>query len=54
MQKKLDQEKTTLLAYQLWLERECPFGSPEQDWYRAEDALRREENDEHDERNQTS
>jgi hypothetical protein len=23
-------------AYELWLERGCPNGSPEQDWYRAE------------------
>jgi hypothetical protein len=23
-------------AYELWLERGCPHGSPEEDWYRAE------------------
>ena len=23
-------------AYELWLERGCPEGSPEEDWYRAE------------------
>ena len=23
-------------AYELWLERGCPDGSPEEDWYRAE------------------
>ena len=27
------------LAYQLWHERGCPDGSPEIDWYRAEEKL---------------
>ena len=27
------------LAYRLWLERGCPEGSPEEDWYRAEREL---------------
>jgi hypothetical protein len=27
-------------AYELWLERGCPEGSPEQDWYLAESELR--------------
>ena len=27
------------LAYQLWEERGCPFGSPEVDWFRAERAV---------------
>lgn len=27
------------LAYQLWLERGCPAGSPEEDWFRAEQVL---------------
>ena len=27
-------------AYQLWLERGCPEGSPEQDWYQAESQLK--------------
>src|SRR5262245_54849913 len=26
-------------AYQSWLERGCPMGSPEEDWYRAEREL---------------
>jgi len=26
-------------AYELWLERGCPEGSPEEDWYRAEREL---------------
>jgi hypothetical protein len=42
MQKELDQEETQRLAYQLWLERGCPVGSPEQDWFRAEEELWRE------------
>jgi hypothetical protein len=28
------------LAYQLWEERGRPSGSPEQDWFRAEEQLR--------------
>ncbi len=24
------------LAYRLWQERGCPFGSPEEDWFEAE------------------
>ena len=27
------------LAYRLWQERGCPMGSPEDDWYRAEELL---------------
>ena len=27
------------LAYELWVERGCPDGSPEEDWYRAERQL---------------
>ena len=30
------------LAYQLWLERGTPIGSPEQDWHDAEQRLIRE------------
>ena len=26
-------------AYQSWIERGCPMGSPEEDWYRAEQDL---------------
>ena len=28
------------LAYQLWQDRGCPDGSPEEDWYKAEEQLR--------------
>jgi hypothetical protein len=27
------------LAYQLWMDRGCPIGSPEEDWLRAESEL---------------
>lgn len=27
------------LAYQLWEKRDCPFGSPEVDWFAAERAV---------------
>ncbi len=30
------------LAYRFWEERGHPFGSPEEDWFRAERELRRE------------
>ena len=29
-----------MLAYQLWQERGCPIGSPEEDWLRAERELK--------------
>jgi hypothetical protein len=28
------------LAYSLWQQRGCPYGSPEVDWFKAEDQLR--------------
>ena len=31
-------QQTALLAYQFWMERGCPAGSPEEDWLRAERA----------------
>ncbi len=27
------------LAYHLWEDRGCPMGSPEEDWYKAEELL---------------
>jgi hypothetical protein len=30
------------LAYSYWLSRGCPIGSPEADWFRAEEQLRRQ------------
>jgi len=32
-------ELTAELAYQLWKQRDRPFGSPEVDWFAAEEAL---------------
>lgn len=33
-------EEVAALAYQFWIERGSPHGSHEEDWYRAEEALR--------------
>jgi hypothetical protein len=32
-------DEIAVLAYRFWLERGCPEGSPELDWYRAETEL---------------
>jgi hypothetical protein len=32
-------EEISLRAYQLWQERGCPIGSPEEDWFRAEQEI---------------
>jgi hypothetical protein len=32
-------QKIEQLAYQLWLERGCPIGSDQKDWFRAENML---------------
>jgi hypothetical protein len=32
-------QKIEQLAYQLWLERGCPIGSDQEDWFRAENML---------------
>lgn len=34
------EEQIAVLAYRLWQERGCPIGSPEIDWFRAEQELR--------------
>jgi hypothetical protein len=36
-----DHEAIARLAYSYWEARGCPIGSPEEDWYRAENELRR-------------
>jgi hypothetical protein len=36
------QETIALRAYRLWLDRGCPFGSEQEDWFRAEGELRSE------------
>jgi len=38
----VDQTRIGLVAYDFWLQRGCPIGSPEEDWFRAEEQLRRE------------
>lgn len=35
-----DHEEIARLAYRYWQERGCPIGSPDEDWYRAENDLR--------------
>jgi Protein of unknown function (DUF2934) len=32
-------EQIAMLAYKFWEERGCPFGTPETDWFRAEQEL---------------
>jgi Protein of unknown function (DUF2934) len=34
--------KISALAYELWIQRGCPLGSPEVDWFRAEEELKRQ------------
>ena len=36
-----NRDEIAALAYELWLERGCPLGSPEVDWFRAKEELRR-------------
>jgi hypothetical protein len=36
-----EHDEVAELAYQLWILRGCPDGSPEEDWFRAEEALLR-------------
>ncbi len=35
----LKEQDVAELAYQRWVERGCPQGSPEEDWFEAENAL---------------
>jgi len=34
-------EEISALGYELWMERGSPVGSPEVDWFRAEEELRK-------------
>jgi hypothetical protein len=36
-----DRERIALLAYSFWERRGCQGGSPEEDWFRAEQEIRR-------------
>lgn len=40
---KKSHEVTAKLAYELWERRGCPIGSPEVDWFEAEQALQVEQ-----------
>jgi hypothetical protein len=42
-----DPRSTAALAHLFWLERGCPVGSPEADWYRAEGLLADQTRGEH-------
>jgi hypothetical protein len=33
-------DEIAALAYQLWTDRGCPVGSPDEDWFRAEEELK--------------
>jgi hypothetical protein len=35
-----EHEQIEMLAYRLWVERGKPFGSPDDDWLRAEEEFR--------------
>jgi hypothetical protein len=35
-----NQWEISALAYELWIQRGCPIGSPEVDWFRAEEELK--------------
>ena len=35
-----NQGEISALAYELWIQRGCPLGSPEVDWFRAKEDLR--------------
>ncbi len=38
--KAADQQEIAQLAYHLWMERGRPEGSPEEDWFHAQDLVR--------------
>ena len=38
------QEQIAALAYKLWHDRGCPEGSPDADWFEAEELVRTREN----------
>lgn len=33
-------EEVTRLAHEFWIERGCPIGTPDEDWFRAEAEVR--------------
>ena len=36
-----NQAEISALAYELWIQRGCPLGSPEVDWFRAEEEVKK-------------
>jgi hypothetical protein len=36
---RVEQQEIAVLAYEFWQARGCPNGSPEEDWFRAEQEL---------------
>lgn len=38
-EKAISHSDIAALAYQLWQDRGCPIGSPEEDWYNAREQL---------------
>jgi len=38
-----DPRRTEILAYEFWRARGCPQGSPEEDWFLAEEQLRHQQ-----------
>jgi Protein of unknown function (DUF2934) len=40
----LDPHRTSLIAYEFWRARGCPEGSPDEDWFLAEEQLRHQQN----------
>jgi hypothetical protein len=40
----MESRRTALLAYEFWRARGCPDGSPEEDWFLAEEQLRHQQN----------
>jgi hypothetical protein len=44
MDHSFDPRRTALLAYEFWRARGCPEGSPDEDWFLAEEQLRHQLN----------
>ena len=36
----VEHEAVEAMAYQIWLQRGCPIGSDQEDWYKAETELK--------------
>jgi hypothetical protein len=40
LQESVNHSAVAALAYEFWLQRGCPIGSPEEDWFRAEAEIK--------------